>query len=105
MKSKKLGNKRKYIYTVTVLKDLNIPSGRRCFGWFSNPKKAKEAVERNGCDIHECLYMFAVVERFEDGLYSISRVTWWYKWNEKLKCYEPIEKPEEVSNRINFGIG
>lgn len=117
----------KYIYTVTCLYDIppyckgkmtkkayreakkeyDSHGGTRCFGWFSSLKKAKTAVENNCFDIHEYSYMYAVIEKSEDGFRIGIPKEWWYKWegSHEEGHYSPIEKPEELKMVIHWGIG
>jgi len=119
--------KRQYIYTITCLYD--IPpycdnsiihserknknkeywshGGDRTVGWCKNLEDAKNIVESNQCDIHECSYKYVVIEKVSDGVYGfcIGNCEQWYEWNEIENKYMQIDKPEKLKHVVGFSIG
>lgn len=72
----------KTIYTITCCTD--DFENRRCFGWFSTPKEAQEAVHNNW-HITECLYDILLVERSNTGIHGRSQILMIYKADYKNK--------------------
>jgi len=111
--SKRNPNKKaKFVYMATCILDLpdhkskdikKYSPDKRNFGWFPSFKRADEAVQCNYGDIHECSYMYAVIEKVEDG-FRINHTgkEWWYKWDYKEEGFRPIEKPKEWERIIGF---
>jgi len=119
--------KRQYIYTITCLYDIPpycdnsiSPSerkkktkeywshgGNRTVGWCKKPEDAKNIVENNQCDIHECSYKYVVIEKVSDGVYGsrMGNCEQWYEWNETENKYVPIDKPVKLKSIIGFSIG
>lgn len=123
----------KFIYTVTCLYDIppycdeslskkerkkkmeeyKAHGGRRAFGWFSSLKKAKEAVENNYCDIHECSYKYAIIEKTVEGFHCGLNYykEYWYQWEgddwrgSDAGKFVPINKPSELEKIISWGLG
>ena len=97
------------IYTVTTIQtfeDPKQPKRKRCVGFFYDINDAKQAVLENWLDIaEEGRYNYAVIEDFQQGLYSIGeeKNQLWFEWNNE--SYIPIEKPARFRRVVNFGIG
>lgn len=78
----------------------------RNVGYYTSLDDAINSVSNNNCDIWETIYKYAMIEEVKEGLYgSACMRTWWFKWNEELKKYEPMEKPEFAKNSFGFIIG
>jgi len=100
--------KPKNIYTITVMEDVDlftnkVSSPSRTMGWYPSLKRAKETLHNNTGNLHECLYMFAVIEKTQEGVFPICDERWWYGW--KKNAWVAIDEPKEVYNIVNFGIG
>jgi len=91
------------IYTIHVMEKLGSPHYGRTFGWYPYEEWAKRAVKNNECDIHECSYLYAVIEEFEYGVFPLRKREWWYKWNGKK--YISIDKPKKEKRIVNYGMG
>ena len=97
------------IFTVTSV-PLTHPKEKhngesRCFGYYLTEEKAREAVEKNTGDMHECFYTHLVIEKVKEGIHPISTVVQWYEWNDTHHWVEIDSIPERFQNTINYGIG
>ena len=97
--------KRETIYTITTMTNLRPDHELRCVGWFKTVIEASLTIKGNYCDIWEGDNNYAVVEEFSFGLYPHPIREIWFKWDKDKGQYAEIEKPKEVANLINFGIG
>lgn len=85
------------IYTVIVLEKLEEKNtwpdfGHTSFmGYYMTFDNAEEAVRRNAGDIHEACYDFAVIEEVPEGVYSVPRKRWYFRY--KDDGYVPIDEP------------
>lgn len=77
----------------------------RCFGYYPDFERADAAVRANQCDLHECLYMYAIIERIDWGIHAFAESRWFYEYNLEKRIFEPIEEPESLKHLINFAIG
>lgn len=73
-------------------------------------KLAIEVLNDNGCDIHEYMYDYAVLEWMEPNvMYCLSDFykerRKWFKYDKERGGYFEIDPPEFVSNIFNIGIG
>lgn len=75
----------------------------RTFGYYDTRSVAIRAVKLNNCDIHECLYDYAVIEYIPDGLYNVAEERIFFKWNEKLYGYKEIKPFEDCFGNYAFG--
>ncbi len=79
----------------------------QCFGYYADRAKAEAAVERNACDLHECLYTWAVVEGLPEGIHPgpphNDEFETWYQWVDG-KWTRAI-KPECLRQMASFSIG
>jgi len=99
---------RKTIFTVHCREDIdfkNPKSNQRTFGWFSKKSDALKCVKINNCDIYECSHTYAVVEEIQEGVFGPAIREWWFKWDKKHERYLNIDKPKELYNVVNFGLG
>jgi len=118
--------KTNYIYTVTCVYDIppffdssltreirkkkkkeyDSHGGSRTFGWWKSFEKAKQVVEENAYDIHECSYKYAVIEKISEGIHGVlmgNYQEYWYEWiNDK---YVSIEKPLLLKGVVGWSIG
>lgn len=87
------------IYFITVMekmpKGLQHEGSRRLLGYFKDYGYAKELIKKNNGDAHETIYDYAVIEEYEEGMYSMGKVKQWYKFNVSTGKYEELSKEEE----------
>ena len=79
----------------------------RCFGYYADRGVAESAVERNACDLHECLYTWAVVEGVGEGIHAGAMTDGenqtWYQWVDGK--WTRAVRPNYLSNICGFSIG
>lgn len=115
-----------YIYTVTCIYDIppycnsaltkdgrkmaqkeyNSHGGSRTFGWWDTFEKAKNVVEENGYDIHECSYKYSVIEKIASGMFGGFMDGYeehWYEWLEGK--YVAIDKPPLLIGIVGWSLG
>ena len=91
------------IFTVHGMANLTSNSKNRTFGWYPKFLDAEKAVRKNCCNIYEFQYDYMVIEEIPEGVFGLRKQEWWYKWNGKE--FIKINKPQEIFNVVNFGIG
>lgn len=94
-----------FITTVHLNKEIKDSISTRCVGYYKDLEEAKKVVKNNKCDIFECLYEYAVIEKVEEGLYQLPKEEYWFKINDDFNGYKEIEKPNEFKGWAVFGIG
>ena len=77
----------------------------RTFGYFDNYKACTQALNENICDMHECLYKFAVIESIGQGIHPHAKEISWFRWNDEKQGFFEIEKPECTRNYSNYALG
>ena len=79
----------------------------RTFGYYSTLDAAKQAVEKNLCDMNEFLYNYIVIEEIGEGIHPEVKSEMWWAWSRDLKCWEPLEsRPvDEYFNFCNWALG
>lgn len=77
----------------------------RTFGFVSTFAKAEQALNDNACDMHECLYDYAVVEDINQGVLSLAEQRWVFKWDQHREGFFEIEEPKELQHYCNFALG
>lgn len=77
----------------------------RTFGYYDNFEDCKRALNENWCDMHEFLYLYAVVEKIDQGIHAIAEDEVWFKWDEKRQGFFEISKPECANGFTNHAIG
>lgn len=77
----------------------------RTFGYFSTLARTEEALRDNEGGMDECLFHYALVEEFEEGIHPEAKSMRWYRYNERtwIPCEDP--RPEEDQNIFNYAIG
>jgi hypothetical protein len=75
----------------------------RTVGYYDSKEEAISRVLENRCDLWETIYMYAVVEYIEPGLYPIAVDRWFFKWNNDTRQYEPIEPFKDSFGNYAFG--
>jgi hypothetical protein len=97
------------IYTITTIQDLDERFGykgsSRCFGFYTDLDIADKQVRCNATDLHECLYLYAVIEKVEEGISRPTLERWFYKFNLDTREFEPIKETECMKGYSNFSIG
>lgn len=93
-----------YFITTIHSKDENSID-TRCVGYFEDLETAKIILENNACDLFECLYEYAVIEKVEEGLYQLPKKEYWFVINKTYDGYVAIEKPSKFKGWAVFGIG
>jgi hypothetical protein len=92
------------IYTVTTMRGA-LAAGSRSVGFFYLKADAERCLAENWGDIYECgYYPFAVIERVEQGIYTVPRSEYWYKWDDKKKGYVPCEKPDRFKQVCGWSL-
>lgn len=105
--------KTKPIYLITAMTDDDMWSKNyrsRTFGYFHDKETAIEAVLANACDMHECLYIYIVIEEIYQGIHSIiedkeSQETWFRYDLEEYKWKQTEIRPSNFDGVVNFSIG
>jgi hypothetical protein len=96
------------IYVMTLIAPtLNgkATSSHRVVGYAHTLEYAKEIVNKNQSDLHECLYEYIVIEKICEGVFRTVQNEYWYEWNEKNQTWNECCKPKKYRQIINFGIG
>ena len=81
----------------------------RCWGFYSNKKKAIKAVEENWTDMNEAgYYPYAVIEEIAEGLlqiYTSSKALWFKACYDNGYCeYKKCETPEFAKGIVGWTI-
>lgn len=79
--------------------------GSRCIGYYKEKNVAIDAVHNNAGDMCEYMYNYVAIEHLEEGIYPHDIEPLFFKWNEKTKKYDKVDRPEELKNSYAFGIG
>ena len=94
------------VFTVGVIEKIDIAKSiKRCVGYFKSFEEAEDVVKNNITDIYSCLYEYAVIEEFSDGLYPKAKSIHFYKYDEETNKYAEIYVPKEWENICNFTMG
>jgi len=91
------------IFTITLLRGLNVEADERTVGWYQSLRRAKDTVEDNYCDIHETIWEYAIIEKLGRGLYPEVINEYWFQWQNGK--YVEIPKPEGLRDLCNWAIG
>jgi hypothetical protein len=91
------------IYTITMIRNVEICSDKRCVGYYEDLERAKSSIENNVLDMREDGYNYGVIEFVTPGIYSFSFDRIWYKWNGNK--FEEIPCPDIFKSTINFSMG
>lgn len=96
------------IFTIATVGENFGRWNTRRVGWFRTYADAEQIVVGNYGDICENFYYeYAVIERFEPGLYPISRESVWYKFEKKDEevTASRVDTPEKFRNIVGWGLG
>lgn len=88
-------------------KDGIHPTECRCVGYTENLTDAVEAIKEDGASgLHEGgFFKYIVIEQIRSGIYPVPPESeYWYKWSDDLG-WCATEKPHELRQTVNFGIG
>ena len=77
----------------------------RTFGYFDTVEACIQALNENVCDMHECLYEFAVIENIGQGIHPHSKEVAWFRWDDKRHGFFEIQKPECTCYYSNYALG
>lgn len=77
----------------------------RTFGYFSTLERTEEALKSNEGGMDECLFDYALVEEFGEGVHPESLSMRWYQYNEGT--WEPCEDPRPTDDQsiFNYAMG
>ena len=97
------------IFTVTGIDERGgtHPLSTRCFGWYPSEKLASNSIVKNAGDMHECKYIWLVVEEFPWGSFSTAKKETWWEWIEDVKdgFWQRCDKPKCIrKDVINWGM-
>ena len=97
------------IYTITCMTRLEKNEngwpeyGALAFmGYYKEKDTAIQAVKENWADIAERCYDYAVVEEIDEGLYSLPRRKWFFKYDVDKDIYNEIEEPDFMKHIANI---
>ena len=66
----------------------------------NNEDSLQHYVLNNTCDIYECgSYPYVVTGYVEYGFYNPINEIQWYKWDEDIRKYKPIPRPNELQGK------
>lgn len=77
----------------------------RTVGYYLHKEWAIEDLHNNNCDIRECLYDYAVVEKIPIGLYPIAEETIYFKWDKDRQGFYEIDGTDMQDNCGNYAFG
>ena len=102
--------KDKIYWFITVFRNFDPKYGTvdsRTWGFYSNKEDALKVLNENRTDIWETIYDYAVLEAYNEGIsaYNFEEGRQFFKYNQELDSYKPIEEPEEVKHYASFAIG
>lgn len=93
------------MWFITGINLATKPKATRCFGYFTTFNRAVEAIKENRGNMEECLYDYLVLEEFGEGIFNCSEKEVWFRWDDSLRKWNGVYKPEELENIVSFGIG
>lgn len=79
----------------------------RTFGFYTDLEDARKALNENYCDMRECVYDYAIIEKIYPGIHPwiVSDTdTEWYQYDESRKGFFLIDNPKKM-NMSNFALG
>ena len=94
-------------YFITVFQSCDNcgPHGMRCWGFYKNFSNAIATVRNNITDLWETIYAYAIIEEYHEGIGGYNFNRWFFKYNQKINEYEPIDEPEELKHYAGFALG
>ena len=93
---------KKYLYAIGVCEKLLSKNKDEIvyasvLGVFTSFEEAEWIVLNNAMDIHEELFMYAIIYKVEFGLYQYESQCFYYKYNEEKGEYEKTETLDNLS--------
>lgn len=82
-----------------------VTGDMRTFGYFDNLEACTQALNENVCDMHECLYEFAVIESIGQGIHSHAKEVAWFRWDDEKQGFFETKKPVCTRNYSNYALG
>lgn len=82
----------------------SLRSFPRCWGYHLTREEARIGMQQS-CDDEAGYYNYAVIERYQPGMYAIAEDAEWYEYNHAKREWTAIEEPEFARQTINFAIG
>lgn len=80
----------------------------RTFGYLESFEEAEKALNENWCDMFECLYRYAVVERINPGkvknIICESKDRKWFQYDVEKDGFFQLEEPIINENVPNFAF-
>ena len=92
-----------FITTIRVLDNEIIYP--RCWGYYHNKNDCIKVLHDNITDIHEYYYNYAVIEKINEGLYSLPIEREFFEYKKNLSGFFEIEEPEWAKSHSIFAIG
>ena len=77
----------------------------RCWGYYYDKNDCIKVLHDNITDIHECYYNYAVIEKINEGLSSLSIEREFFEYKRNLSGFFEIEEPKWAEFYSNFAIG
>lgn len=101
------------VFFVTVLSmdrhERRIMRNSRTWGFFYDFEVAERVVLENQTDIYECLYDYAVIEEYSQGILRLPKEKQWYKAVYRKGQNNPrvvkVKKPSALKRVVCFAIG
>lgn len=82
--------------------------GYRTFGFYYNLEEARAALNENRCDMHECLYDYAAIEKLYPKIHPLcldAEDIEWYKFDTDRKGFFLDQKNINKAGPCNFALG
>lgn len=99
------------MWFITCLEKMNTIAGNipvfgdvTTWGFYSVKSHAVEALHDNSCDMHEGIYQYACIERYEEGIARFTGDIQWFRWDEDRNGYFEIDTPDLVENCCGFAM-
>ena len=77
----------------------------RAFGYFHEYEDAVQRLHENTCDMHECMYRYAVIEKVWPGIHPYVESRQFFKYDKELDGFFEIDEPETIKRLCNFALG
>jgi hypothetical protein len=62
-------------------------------------------VRNNVTDLWEYTYDYAVIEEYREGISGYTWRRWFFKYNQSIDEYQPIDEPTECTHYASFALG
>lgn len=74
-------------------------------GYFYEKALAVQSVASHGELLHDDDNEYIVIESIREGLFPKATEEVWFFWNAEAQTFIPCEKPADVKQTCNFGLG